>query len=325
MNEQRYRQAEHAFWQTIGRTPTESFIRLPRIGTEIRVQEVGAGEPVVFIHGGINAGATFVPMLRDFDGFRCLLVDRPGVGLNPPFSLRPEGFPAFGAHFVGDVLAGLGIDRALVVGSSFGGHLALRSAAAEPERIDRMVLLSCPALVTGETLPPFIRGFKFSAVRRLVSTAPPSERAGRVVFRQMGHGKTLAGHGLPVGFADWSESLQRDTDMMRAETVLLGSLIREIEKGAPLILDETSLTQVTVPTLFLWGTDDRFGGPEVGRALVRAMPSADQIDIHDAGHLPWLDFPEVVGSATRQFLNGADPRDIVAGQGPREVFMREER
>lgn len=310
MNEQSYRDAEAAFWNTIGRTPTESYIRLPRIGTDVRIQEVGEGEPVVFVHGGINAGSTFVPMLANLHGYRCLLVDRPGVALSRPFRLEPTDLPQFGARFVGDVLDGLGIGRAHVVASSFGGHLALRSAAAEPERITRMVLLSCPALVPGETLPPFLRGFRFGPLRWLVSTLPPNRRVGRVIFRQMGHGATLSTRDLPPGFWEWSEALQRETDTMRSETAWLGGVIAGVRSGLPLVLDPELFGRVMVPSLFLWGADDRFGGPVVGRRIAAAIPDAHQIDISDAGHLPWLDFPKLVGEATRQYLDGEDPEAI---------------
>ena len=299
MNEPSYREAEGAFWKTIDRRPAESFIRLPRIGADIRVQEVGDGDPVLFIHGGINAGSTFVPMLAEFHGYRCLLVDRPGVGLSPPFPLDRPNLPRFGSHFVGDALDGLGVERAHVVASSFGGHLALRSAAFEPDRFNSLVLLSCPALVPGETLPSFLRGFRFGAVRRLVSSLPPSRVAGKVIFRQMGHTATLRSHGLPSGFWEWSESLQRHTETMKFETELLGGIVRA---GNTLTLDHSFFAQVRVPTLLLWGADDRFGGADVGRRITAAMPDAHQIDLPRAGHLPWLDSPELVSELIRRYL-----------------------
>ena len=308
MDEKAYRAAEAAFWRTIDRTPTESHVRLRRIGADIRVQEVGEGEPVVFIHGGLNAGATFVPMLAHLRGYRSVLVDRPGVGLSRTFRLEPGDLPEFGASFVGDVLDGLGISRAHVVASSFGGHLAIRSAAAEPQRIRNLVLLSCPALVPGETLPPFLRGFRLAPIRWLVSSLPPNRRAGRVIFRQMGHGATLATHGLPAGFWEWSEALHRHTDTMRSETALLGGAISGV--GGGLALNRDVFERVSIPSLFLWGSDDRFGGPEVGRRIVAAMPDARQIDVPHAGHLPWLDFPALVGEATRRFLDGEGPETI---------------
>ena len=120
MNEAKYREAERKLWTSIGREPSERFVVLRSTGTRVRVQEVGAGESVLFIHGGPNAGSTWAPLLEHLEGYRCLLVDRPGTGLSDPHPLTPaELAGGFGATFVGDVLDGLGVDRAHVVASLF--------------------------------------------------------------------------------------------------------------------------------------------------------------------------------------------------------------
>ena len=53
-----YRAAEATFWASIDRSPRDQQVRLAATGTTVRVQEVGEGEPVLFIHGGPNAGAS---------------------------------------------------------------------------------------------------------------------------------------------------------------------------------------------------------------------------------------------------------------------------
>jgi hypothetical protein len=52
MNEAKYRTAEKILWSQVGCTPIEEFVPLPLIGVKVRVQEVGEGEPVLFVHGG---------------------------------------------------------------------------------------------------------------------------------------------------------------------------------------------------------------------------------------------------------------------------------
>jgi pimeloyl-ACP methyl ester carboxylesterase len=153
-----YRAAEAALWSAFGREPSEEHhVRLPATGTSVRVQEVGEGPPALFLHGGPNAGSTWVPLVTHLDGLRCLLVDRPGTGLSAPYPITASNLHRIGARFVPEVLDGLGIGRSHVVASSFGGHLALRSAAAHPDRFLRMVQMAAPALVPGDTIPPFMR------------------------------------------------------------------------------------------------------------------------------------------------------------------------
>jgi 2-hydroxy-6-oxonona-2,4-dienedioate hydrolase len=299
----RYREAEARLWAWAGRTPTEQQIRLAATGTSVRVQEVGEGEPALFIHGGPNAGSTWAPLVAHLEGLRCLLVDRPGTGLSAPYPVTAANLPRIGAAFVGDLLDGLGLDRAHVVASSFGGHLALRSAAAAPERIQRMVQMACPALSPGDQIPPFMRLLTRGWIRRLVNVLPPSERANRSIMRQIGHGASLDAGRLQPAFFDYYLALQRHTDTMRNDGDLIARLVGN---RAALTLTDDLLRAAAVPTLFLWGADDTFGGEDVARRLTGAMPDAALRMIPDAGHLPWLDDPEGAATATMAFLTGAE-------------------
>ncbi len=112
MNEAAYREAEAELWASCGLHPAEQVIPLPRIGSRVRVQEIGDGDPVLFIHRGPNAGSTWAPMLPHFPGFRCLLVDRPGTGLSEPLPLGPDTVVELAKRFVGDVLD---VSRSLIV------------------------------------------------------------------------------------------------------------------------------------------------------------------------------------------------------------------
>lgn len=295
-----YREAEAAYWATVGLVPTEHQVRLGTTGSTIRVQEVGEGEPVLMIHGGTNAGTTWAPLVANLRGCRCLMVDRPGTGLSPAYPITAANLPRLGEAFVADVLDGLGIARAHVVASSFGGHLALRSAAARPNRIRRMVQMGCPALSPGERIPGFMRGLARPSIRRVVNALPPSERAARMILRQIGHGVSLDAGRIPEAFVAWYLSLQRHTDTMRNEGDMIGAVVpnRQVTE-----LPEDLLRRVAVPTLFWWGADDAFGGAGVARALVDTLPDAQLAMLPGAGHLPWLDDPTAAAQATGAFLH----------------------
>jgi 2-hydroxy-6-oxonona-2,4-dienedioate hydrolase len=295
-----YRAAEAAYWATLGLEPSERHVRLASTGTAVRVQEIGEGEPVLLIHGGPNAGTTWGPLVAHLSDLRCLLVDRPGTGLSAPYPITASNLPRIGAAFVTDVLDGLGIARAHVVASSFGGHLALRSAAADPRRFRRMVQMACPAMCPGMRIPLFMRGLTRPTIRRLVNALPPSRRAARMILRQIGHGTSLDGGRIPEAFLAWYVALQRSTDTMRNDGDLIGSVV---PKDSLTGLSEDLLRGVTVPTLLWWGADDTFGGEEVANHLVDLLPDARLTMVPHAGHLPWLDDPEAAAAATRAFLH----------------------
>ena len=83
---------------------------LGRLGTAVRVQEVGVGPAVLFVHGGAASGANWAPLVAELDGYRCVLLDRPGCGLSEPTSAdltRLDRFGRFAGDLVTDVLDGL--------------------------------------------------------------------------------------------------------------------------------------------------------------------------------------------------------------------------
>ena len=148
MDEARYRFHEEKLWEIEGgMLPKEHRIKLANRGSHVRVMELGEDPAVLFIPGAPNAGVTWAALVKHFDGFRCLILDRPGSGLSDPLPRvpSPNDLLTLGDTLVGDVLDGLQIARAHVVASSLGGFFALRSAAKAPERFKRMVQMGCPA------------------------------------------------------------------------------------------------------------------------------------------------------------------------------------
>ena len=314
MNEQKYRAMEQRLWEWVGREPSERWVVLRDTGTRVRLQEVGEGDPVVFIHGGPNAGSTWAPMLRYFHGFRCLLVDRPGTGLSEPYPITAADIAEFGAGFVANLLDGLDLEQAHVVASSFGGHLALRSASAHPGRFMRMVQMAQPAAAPDGHIPRFMRSLESGVARRIMNVLPPSRRINRNILRQIGHGASLDAGRIDDIFFDWYLALGRYTDTMRHEAQMIGAEI--LPNLDSLTLTPQLLGSVTTPTLFLWGADDAFGGEDNARLVSGSMPSAELVMMPHAGHLPWLDDPAFAADNTGSFLSAHGGSAPDAGEEP---------
>ena len=313
MDESRYRAAERRLWASVGVSPDERTVTLTRLGVDVRVQELGEGEPVLFVHGGPNSGSTWASVAAELTGCRSLLLDRPGTGLSAATRIAPDNLGEVAEVFVADVLDALGLEWAHVVASSFGGFLALRSAAAAPGRFGRMVQMACPAGAPGMGMPGFMKAMVTPGVGRLIAALPPNERAGRMIFRQIVHGKSLDAGRIPQAFFDWYLALQRHTDTMANEARMIRSLASVRAGWHPaLSLDEVLLGRVTTPTYFLWGADDPFGGLDIARHLVASMPAAELEMVPDAGHLPWLDDPTRAAEVIGSFLQPTAATDAVS-------------
>ena len=305
MNETKYRAAEERLWDSVGRRPDEHFVQLPRIGVRVRVQEVGEGPPALFLHGGPNSGSTWAPLLEHIEGYRCLLLDRPGTGLSDSIKLGKEDLIGSASSLVSDTLDALDIDRAHVVASSFGGYCALWSASVSPERFDRMVQMACPALLPGQQPPKFMKAIMIPGVRKLIAALPPSKKAGESIMRQIGHGASLDAGILPEVHGEWYEALQRYTDTMKNDFDMIYKIGRAFGNDETIALGPETLAKVQTPTHFIWGADDGFGGQDIAERTIAAMPNATVEMRSNSGHLPWLDDPRGVAEATVSFLAGS--------------------
>jgi 2-hydroxy-6-oxonona-2,4-dienedioate hydrolase len=305
MNELRYRQAEQRLWAHAGLAPAERRIRLASAGVRVRVQEVGEGPPILFIHpGGANAGATWALVAARLPYLRCLLVDRPGAGLSDPLQLDPAGLKDFADRFVPDVLDAFGIDQVDLVTGSIGGYIGLRSAAAHPDRIGRIVQLGCPPFLPKGRIPLFLRVMTLPGVWRLLRILPPTNDVLRKVYRWLGHERTLEANRIPGVLWDWQMALQRYTDTARNEYAQNARWARFGRADRSLILGRSLLRSIESPFHLLTAPDDPFGGTEVVEQLVADLPNAELEIVPDVGHWPWLHDPDHAARVIERFLGG---------------------
>ena len=113
-------------------------------GIETNYLDAGDGAPIVFVHGsgpGVSAYANWrlvMPQLQD--SFHVYAPDMVGFG----FSERPDVIDYDIATWTDQLIGfldALGLEKAHIVGNSFGGAIALRAASLYPDRVDRLVLM----------------------------------------------------------------------------------------------------------------------------------------------------------------------------------------
>lgn len=310
MNEnevQRYREAERQMWRHVGARPRETILRLQRPRVRVRVQEVGEGRPVLFVHGGPNGGTTWAPLVAQMQDFRCLVLDRPGCGLSEAVDYRGSGLRRLATDVLHSLLDALEIERLPVVASSMGGLWTFWLAQAHPQRVSRMVQLGCPALVEGMKIPPFMRMLSVPRLNRLLTRMMPvSVDSARNIYRQIGHGASIEGGQIPDIYFDWAHHLMADTDTMANELNMIEKALTWRGTRPELLFDRAELRRVSQQTLYIWGEDDTFGGAELARQTAAWTPEARLHLIPESGHLPWLDVPEEVSALAREFLRAVD-------------------
>ena len=304
LREARYRAAEARLWASLGASPTERRLHLPRFGLTVRTQEVGEGPPVVFIPGAQTAGISWAGTAARLTGFRCILLDRPGTGLSE--ALRPpptaRSLPGLADELLVDVLDALHLESAHVVATSLGGYVALRTAAAHPDRIGRLVEVGWPLGAPSSTLPLPMRLAGVSGLGRLMAAVPATRRSMGWLFRRMGHASNLDAGRITPQELDMYVAVARDSDTIRHELGRASSFVSPIRGLRALVLPDELLARVAAPTLFIWGEHDGFGDLDVARWLIERLPDARLVVVAGAGHTPWLDDVERVVAETDAFL-----------------------
>ena len=312
MDESAYREVEGRYWTHLGVSPEEHRVHLRRSGVDVRIQEIGSGPPVVFVHGASNAGTSWADLVVRLEGFRCLLVDRPGTGLSGPLPGPFEDVAAlarFSDDLVIDILDSVGLASAHIVATSYGGYMALRGAAAYPERIERVVILGWTMGAASPDMPMFMRMGAIPGLARIMTKMPVNERVVRGMFKRIGLKRALETGKISDELISCYTALLKHTDTLKNE-VEVGRWLMTLKGLNPdIVLPSEVLSRISAPVYVLWGEDDPFGGPGAARAFADRLPNARLELLPQAGHAVWLDDPEHVAVAITDHLNEGSPDD----------------
>ncbi len=303
-DEDRFARAEAALWASVGVEPTERWCTLDG-GTRVRIQEVGEGPPVLFVHGASVAGSTWATLAARLTDHRCLLLDRPGCGRSEPGPRVRSltGALAEAGRTVPRALDALGLERAAVVATSLGGLHAFRGAAAVPDRVTHLVELGWTMGAPGEKLAWSMRVAAVPGLGALGAAMPATPATVRAMLRPVGLARAIDSGAFDDRHVEWMVALLNGTDTMRNERHSAPRPIRPLRGHDPRAeLDEDLLARVTMPVLLLWGDEDPNGSPAVARAFADRLPDADLRILEQAGHAPWLDRLDTCVDAIRTFL-----------------------
>lgn len=306
-NIERFRAAEARLWETVGVTPIDRRVALPS-GGSVRVQELGEGPPLLFVHGASVGGTSWSGLAAALAvDHRCILLDRPGCGLSDPIVGGPlrtlEQVQAYADRLVPEVLDALDLERAAVLGTSYGGFFAFRGASAAPARVTKIVEYSWLIGAPPQGAPLSMRLGAVPGMRALMPRMPVSRGMAKGMLRQIGLRRAIRTGTFTDEMIDWFLALLSHTDTLRNDMASSPQAVTPIRGfNRQLLLTDEELARLTMPVLFLWGDEDTNGGAEVARAFAPRLPNATLEIIPEAGHAPWIDELDLCAQRTREFL-----------------------
>jgi 4,5:9,10-diseco-3-hydroxy-5,9,17-trioxoandrosta-1(10),2-diene-4-oate hydrolase len=241
--------------------------------------DVGAGLPLVMLHGGgpgASAWSNFGRCLDDFASqFRVLLVDQPGFGESDKPAVEGQYF-TFSAHKLAALLDELGIEKVHLLGNSLGGGTAVRFALTYPKRVGRLILMGPGGLSLNVFSPDPTEGTK----RLFEFGAPPgpSKEKLRAFISTMVKDQSLVTDELvEERFASATAPGAQEAmasmgaSFMDPETYEEGFLWREAYK-------------LRHPTLLTWGREDRVNPLDGALAALKLIPKASLHVFPNCGH-----------------------------------------
>jgi pimeloyl-ACP methyl ester carboxylesterase len=248
--------------QTPGAAFREGFVEAD--GFRIRYMEAGQGTALIHLHG---AGGMRLTRGHDLlsRSFRVIAFEMPGFGESAE-NTRTDTMAEL-AGTMAQAISVLGIDRFNLLGTSFGGKVALWLAAQYGDRVQGLVL-EAPAAI------------------RPAGMQPPSGTPEEIARRIYAHPERMA----PIPAPD---------PVVAARTRALVMRLRGPDRDAAL---EARMRELTTPTLVLFGTLDFVLPPELGRNYKALIPNCHLAFVYDAGHAISTERPEAFAEITADFL-----------------------
>jgi 2-hydroxy-6-oxonona-2,4-dienedioate hydrolase len=234
--------------------------------------ERGEGEPVVLLHG-LMGHMHYWDTTLDILGGGCRAIA-------PTLPVFDEDLPEVSiaelARWVVQFLDALNVGRVVLGGNSLGGHVAVATALSFPTRVAGLVLTGSSGL--------FERSFT-----RGVPLRPSSE----YVWQKMEE----VFYDRRLVTPEWVESVRR-TLTTRPTALRVLRFARAAKRNNL----EAGLGTISVPTLLVWGAEDRITPPAVAGRFASLIPGSRLVFLRRCGHAPMLEQPVAFGAVVRAWL-----------------------
>ena len=264
-------------------------------GYHLAYLDQGTGPILILIHGfGGSLWQWEYQQALSHHGYRVITVDLLGSGFSdkPALEYRPQEVLGFFIGFM-DQLA---IPQATLVGNSMGAGVALAVALTAPERATRLVLIGgLPANIKGRLASPLVRkGLDASVPSWLAELGVRlfGSSVGERVLREIIYDQSM----ITPAVLDRSKRNRRQPGLI-GPILAVGKTLPDWESQyAP------RLSEISLPTLIIWGEEDRIFPPSVGRGLSETIAGSRLMLVPRAGHIPQWEQPEAVNQAILAFL-----------------------
>ncbi len=281
----------HSASKSVYAIPSQ-FVSLEEVG-QVHYLAAGKGEPVVLLHG---LAASVVAWRRNISvlaqRYAVYAPDLPGHG----DSDKPDIAYSLdeGVRFLSRFLDALRLERAVLVGNSTGGLLALAMALRQPERVRALVLVDIPGLGRELAWPLRLASVPGLGLALEALNIATSQRFAPKLFYRPERIEPSVGRELA--------RLQNDPGVRRAALRSLRHGVNLLGLHRLLLLLHDSPAKIPAPTLIVWGHEDRVTPVEHAHRAASLIPGAQVCVLPDCGHWPQMEQAQAFNEALLAFL-----------------------
>jgi pimeloyl-ACP methyl ester carboxylesterase len=277
-------------------------VRLADPPLAVRVLEAGEGPPLLLVHGSGMSASTWAPLMPHLPGRRLIALDLPGFGLSDRHDYEGRSLREHAAAQLTSLLDALELGRVPIVGTSLGGMWALSLAVDAPERVTAVASLGVPAVaLPGMRGDAYFTALSTPGLRHVIARMRPPSVA--MTRRSMAAGVIgpRAAALAPDGFFETVYEGMRQPGFRTAMASHMWLALNKGQARPENFLSDADLRDIAAPVLMIWGDEDPYGGPQIGRRAAAIMRDA-QIEVIPGRHAPFLDDPERCGAWIGELL-----------------------
>jgi pimeloyl-ACP methyl ester carboxylesterase len=253
---------------------------------ELYYEAHGEGEPLVLIPGfGTGSWLWFKQMEAFARVFRTIIFDPRGVGRSE--GVRANATISACADDVASLLSALGVERAHVLGASFGGFVAQELTLMHPRNLDKLVLC-CTSFGGARHLLPSASTLQAMASAEGLNTEERTRRNLRPAF-------------ATKFVAERAEEVEEFIALRLRHPVGEPTHLAQLQAAASFDAG-ASVARIEAPTLVVTGDEDAIVPPDNSRNLAASIPSARLAIIEGAGHMVFIERSEEFNRAVVEFL-----------------------
>ncbi|MDE2617260.1 MAG: alpha/beta hydrolase [Burkholderiales bacterium] len=275
-------------------TPPSQFIEVE--GLQVHLRDEGPRSdpaPIVLVHGTSASLHTWEGWAAELRKTRRVIrFDLPGFGLTGPNATNDYSRDVY-VRFVGALMDRLGVQRFVIGGNSLGGDVAWTVAHAYPQRVQRLILVDAAGYPLESLSVPL--GFRIAgtpALRGIMANILPPGLMAQSMRNVYGDPARVT----PELVALYTDMARREGNRQALGAALQQRLAQR-DSGR-----ERDIKALSLPTLILWGGQDRLIPPVYAQRFAADISGAKLVMFDALGHVPQEEDPTATVAAVRAFL-----------------------